>query len=73
MHLMPCPFALHHCLAQIISIAKMFSRELIDLPMHRIIGHVEANPLEVYLERVPNAAEHTADPADLTQILGKPR
>ena len=33
--------------------------------MHRIIGHMEADPSACHLERVPVVAEIIADPTDL--------
>ena len=38
-----------------------------------IIGHVEANPSEGHLERVPIIAEITADSTDFVHTPGKPQ
>ena len=48
-------------------------RLFIDSRLHLIIGHVENESTEVYLERVPDAVEHSTDSADLTQTPDKPR
>jgi len=41
--------------------------------MHCIIGHVEDDPSEVYLEEVLDVAELIADPTDFVHTPGKLR